>query len=280
MIVLSCLQARAILSARQESREECAVSLDLNLTESRMELEPEGVSFSDGQSLSWQAVEAIAEAETVCYRIANDTAEPISFYSEMVGRFYSLMPTRRAPTMRVAGFPMHRIKGIDPHEDTLRKIRTIAPVAGSVLDTTTGLGYTAIEAARKADSVLTIELDPTALMVARLNPWSHELFANPKITQRIGNAYDVVQELPDASFARIFHDPPTFSLAGELYSEEFYGHLHRLLTHSGRLFHYIGNLNSPHGRTVSRGVIRRLKAIGFSRVLPRQEAFGVVGLKG
>ena len=87
-----------------------------------------------------------------------------------LGRAYSLMPTEGAPTLLVWGIPMHRIKGTNPQRDTLTKIQAIAPVAGRVLDTCTGLGYTAIEAARTAEQVVTIELDPTVLEVARLQP--------------------------------------------------------------------------------------------------------------
>jgi predicted methyltransferase len=67
---------------------------------------------------------------------------------------------------------------------------------GQVLDTATGLGYTAIEAAKTAAHVTTIELDPTALEVARCNPWSQALFDNPKIMQRIGDSFDVAETLP------------------------------------------------------------------------------------
>ena len=90
--------------------------------------------------------------------------------------------------MLLAGFPMHRIKGIDPQEDTRRKIRAIAPVIGRALDTATGLGYTAIEAAKTASEVVTIELDPIVLEVARRNPWSQPLFTDLRIQQKIGNA--------------------------------------------------------------------------------------------
>ena len=70
--------------------------------------------------------------------------------------------------MLIAGFVMHRIKDIDPMQDTLRKIATISPIVGRVLDTATGLGYTAIEAAKSADEVVTIELDPGVQEIARL----------------------------------------------------------------------------------------------------------------
>ena len=62
------------------------------------------------------------------------------------------MPTSGAPTLLIAGFPMHRIKNIDPHRDTLNKIKAARP-SGQVLDTSMGLGYTAIQAARTSDHV-------------------------------------------------------------------------------------------------------------------------------
>jgi predicted methyltransferase len=181
--------------------------------------------------------------------------------------------------MLIAGFVMHRIKDLDPWQDTQRKIAAIAPVSGSVLDTATGLGYTAILAARSAESVTTIELDPGAQAIARLNPWSQELFANPKITQVMGDAYEVVPTLASESFQRIIHDPPTFSLAGELYSGVFYRELYRVLKRGGRLFHYIGDPNSKASGGVTRGALKRLQEAGFTRVVRRPEAYGVVAYK-
>ncbi len=279
MIVLSHVQAATLLAAKDAGCDRVSVSLDLNLSVEKVPLGAEGVSLPDGGLLTWASVRALVKRQGSCYLIEAGQPEKIQFYSEATGRAYSLLATERAPTMLVAGFPMHRIRDIDPHEDTLRKMRTLAPISGAVLDTTTGLGYTALEAARTASRVLTIELDPTALEVARLNPWSAELYSFPNIESRIGNAFDAVPALPSASFARIFHDPPTFQLAGELYSGDFYRELHRVLQANGRLYHYIGDLNSAHGNTVSKGVIRRLGEAGFRRVTRHPEAFGVTADK-
>jgi predicted methyltransferase len=164
-------------------------------------------------------------------------------------------------------------------QDTLKKIATIAPVTGRVLDTATGLGYTAIEAARTAEQVITIELDPGAQEIAHLNPWSRTLFTHPKIKQVMGDAFEVVPTFEDNSFERIIHDPPVFSLAGELYSGVFYQQLYRVLKRGGRLFHYIGNLESKSSGTVTRGALKRLQEAGFTRVVRRPEAFGVVAYK-
>src|SRR5947209_10717808 len=191
----------------------------------------------------------------------------------------SLLPTRGTPSMLIAGFTMHRIVDIDPMEDTLKKVATLAPIVGRVLDTATGLGYTAIEAAKTAEQVITIELDPGAQEIARLNPWSRALFDHPRIQQLLGDACAVVPTFPAESFSRIIHDPPVFSLAGELYSGAFYQQLYRVLKRGGRLFHYIGDLNSKSSGTITKGVLRRLQEAGFSRVVRKPEAFGVVAYK-
>ena len=278
-IVLSYLQAEDLLQARQAGQEVAAVSLDLGLTVSEVAIEPAGIRLPDGQSLAWQDVEAIHATRRSCFVIREDSAHKIQLFSSATNRLYSLMPTQGAPTMLVSGVPMHRIKGIDPHRDTLAKIRTVAPVVGQVLDTATGLGYTAIEAAKTAEHVTTVELDPAALEVARLNPWSQALFDDPKITQLVGDSFEVIQQFEAEAFSRIIHDPPAFSLAGDLYSGQFYRQLFRVLSSRGRLFHYIGDLNSKSGRSVVRGAMRRLQEAGFSRVERRPQAFGLVAYK-
>ena len=89
----------------------------------------------------------------------------------------------------------------------------------------------------------------------------------------------MVQSFDEQSFSRIIHDPPMFSLAGDLYSGECYRHLFRVLKPRGRVFHYIGDLDSRSGRNVTRGVVRRLQDAGFARILRKPGAFGVVAYK-
>jgi len=231
------------------------------------------------QRLGWDAVQTVQDNESGVFVIQDNQVQAVHFFSEDTGRAYSLYPTRSAPTMLISGLPMHRIKDTNPHQDTLEKVRSVKPLVGQVLDTATGLGYTAIEAAKTAAHVTTIELDPTALEVARRNPWSQDLFDNPKITQRIGDSFDVAETLPDAAFTRILHDPPVMSLAGHLYSGEFYQELYRLLRNNGKLFHYIGDPDSKSGRSVTAGVLRRLEQAGFRQVQRAPRAFGVVAIK-
>jgi predicted methyltransferase len=279
MVVLSYLQARQMIEARKSSRSVTMVSTDLNLTQSEIRLQLENVLFPTGESLDWKSIEEISGNETACYYVENNAPKVIKGFSEFSGRVYGLMPTDSAPTMLISGIPMHRIKDTNPHQDTLNKMKAVALIKGDVLDTTTGLGYTAIEAAKTARHVTTIEIDPTAQEIARLNPWSQALFDNPKITQVIGDAFDEIEKFDAESFSMIIHDPPMFSLAGDLYSLAFYQQAFRVLKHHGRIFHYIGDPESKTGARVTAGVIRRLQEAGFKRVVRAPRAFGVVAYK-
>jgi predicted methyltransferase len=268
-----------LLAARDRVGAAVQSSVDLGLTTIEVKITAEGTLLPWGEILPWSLLEKVRETETACFALEDGRPRKAQIYSDFMDRLYSLMPTGRAPTMLVSGIPMHRIKGTDPWQDTLSKVRTIAPLHGRVLDTATGLGYTAIEAARTAELVVTVELDPAVLEICRQNPWSRELFDNSHVEQRIGDVLDEIETFEADSFSRILHDPPAFSLAGELYSGEFYRQLHRVLGRRGRLFHYVGNPESKSGRNVTRGVARRLKEAGFRKVLTRPEAFGLVAYR-
>ncbi len=278
-IVLSYVQSEVLLNAKRHQEVSLEISPDLGITTVTVKLSDKDVEFPAGERVKWSDIEKIKKATTNCFIVTEEGVRTIQTFSEYTNRVCSLLPTKRTPSMLIAGFTMHRIVDIDPMQDTLKKMATIAPVIGRVLDTATGLGYTAIEAARTADHVITIELDPGAQEIAKLNPWSRNLFTNPKIQQMMGDAFEAVPTFEDNSFDRIIHDPPVFSLAGELYSGVFYQQLYRILKRGGRLFHYIGNLESKSSGTVTKGALKRLQAAGFTRIMRRPEAFGVVAYK-
>ncbi len=277
-VVLSHYQAGRLL-ARRGNVGKVEVSPDLGRSHERATVEKRGVRFLNGIEITWGDLGETAADPNGCYVIDAEGAWRIQGYSEATDRAYSLMPTPRAPTLLVSGIPMHRVKGTDPYADTQEKIVALRPLKGRLLDTATGLGYTAIAAARYADYVVTIEFDPTVLEIAGENPWSRELFAHARIGQVIGDIARLVECFPPDCFDRILHDPPTFSLAGELYSGTFNRGLCRVLKDGGRLFHYVGNPDSPSGRGITRGVVERLAAAGFAEVAPAPRAFGVVAGK-
>jgi predicted methyltransferase len=273
-MLLSTYQAKPLLAKRQ-ARGAFRSSEDLNLTKVGVEIESEGVRFPSGLVL-WEVLEEIAKEERRVFEIvAPDQAAPVHVFSETTGWVRSLCPSESAPTVLVSGIPMHRIKDTDPMRDTRAKIQALGVQKGRVLDTATGLGYTAIAASRAAKQVVTIELDPAAIELARMNPWSQELFSRNNITQIVGDTLEEVPKLPSSSFTAIIHDPPTMALGGELYAEDFYRHLRRVLSRGGVLFHYICDPDSHLGKKQWPGVIRRLREAGFSRVDRHPEAYGV-----
>lgn len=284
-VVVSHVQIEPLLAAYEAQTASqppptLETSADLGLSQIGVPLDIAGVHYPDGATLSWPDARRIIGAPNQCFELRpGEAPEAIASFSATTNALRSLMPTRAAPTMLVSGFSMHRIKGTEPWADTQAKIHALGAVAGRILDTTTGLGYTALMAARAASAVVTIELDPTGLEIARRNPWSHELFDQPNIERRIGDAFEVVGELGAASFDRIIHDPPYLSLAGELYSEEMYRRLYRVLRTGGTLFHYIGDPQSQSGARVTAGVMRRLGAVGFRTLRRQSEAFGLSATK-
>ncbi|WP_456418942.1 class I SAM-dependent methyltransferase [Methanocaldococcus infernus] len=193
--------------------------------------------------------------------------------------YYKLVPTI-PPTIEINGIRMHRTKELNPYEDTLNKINSVGVRKGEkVLDTCMGLGYTAIEAYKRGGEVVTIEKNPNVLELAKINPYSEELFKGD-IKVILGDAFDVVKKFSDEEFNVIIHDPPRFSLAGHLYSEEFYRELFRILKSGGRLFHYVGNPGKKYrGKDLQKGVMERLRKVGFTKIKRVKEALGVIAEK-
>lgn len=278
--ILSYIQVEQILQAQKENKNSVIISLDLGITKDQINLNKDGAIFPDGQKLTWKNLEKIYKHNNRCCLIKDNNISPIVIYSEKTNWVRTLYPTKYAPTTLISGILMHRIKDIDPLEDTQRKIKTLDSLQNAiVLDTATGLGYTAIEASKYAGKVITVELDPSAIEIVNFNPWSQKLFNNPKITQIVGDIREEIKKFESEYFTHIVHDPPTLKIAGELYSGEIYNDFYRVLKRGGKLFHYIGDPESEHGSIVTKGVIRRLKQIGFSKVELKPEAFGLVAFK-
>ncbi len=275
LIVIAWPQAAEMLAALKAAAPSVTTSLDLGMTRVTLSLAQGMIELPGNLRMDADYLQAVVDDPNSCMRVQPDGLYKVSAFSEETGRYYSLYPTSGAPTMLISGIPMHRVKDTDPYADTRTKIRAAGPLTGDVLDTCTGLGYTALEAARTARSVTTLELDPTVYEIIRQNPWSAHLFDTPNISPRTGDSATLITEFADASFDVIVHDPPMFNLAGELYGLDFYTQCRRVLRRRGRLFHYIGNPDSKSGATVTRGVVRRLQEAGFLRVTPHPEAFGV-----
>ncbi len=183
-------------------------------------------------------------------------------------------------TVEIDGVRMHLTKDRTPLEDAKEKVDSLRVKNGLLaLDICTGLGYSAIELGRRGCRVTTIEADPNVVEISKENPESKELFGNPRIRRFLGDAREFVKTLPTESFHVIHHDPPRFSLAGELYSGAFYAELFRVLKRGGRLFHYTGSPGGKTGKGITRGVKERLQQAGFTGVWWREKLQGFLAEK-
>ena len=278
MLIVSSFELQPLLTARSEGKTAAPTSADLGVSATEAMLDAEGALIA-GIRVSWKTIEQIVQRDHNCFEITEADCLPVREYSDAQKKYYALYATGVAPTLLISGIPMHRIKNTDPWQDTEAKIAAAAPVTGRVLDTATGLGYTAILAAKTATAVYTIEIDPAASNVAKRNPYSRDLFDDARIERRFADTYDEILTFPAEHFDMILHDPPTLSLGGQLYSGVFYSRAYNVLRRGGRMFHYIGDPDSRTGAIATTGVRRRLLEAGFSRVVPKPEAFGVTAYK-
>src|ERR1022692_4200166 len=80
MIVVSHVQLRPILAARQAGRATATTSLDLGLTSQEVHLEAGRVVLTSDDWLPWAAVDDIAGTPTACYLVEGGAATKIQAY--------------------------------------------------------------------------------------------------------------------------------------------------------------------------------------------------------
>lgn len=284
MVVFTADIARTLLESIQNGISEVEISTDLGLSRRTVDVDGIGCYLKyDGQKLliPLEAIRNVSANENVCYQLSSEGLKPLRVESEITGRVISLYPTTEAPILVIAGFPMHRMKNIMPTEAAKLMVKAISKgrIAGRVLDTATGLGYTAVLASQKAEEVITIELDNAAQRLAALNPWSRKLFERENVKRIIGDSFELIKSFESEYFDAVIHDPPTMSLAGDLYSGQFYEQIYRVLKRRGELFHYSGDPESSSIKRLNPGIVKRLEKAGFSRINVIRRAYGVKAVK-
>lgn len=253
------------------------LSTDLNLSERDFSLSDQCLVLDEDNRLSIDELKRIVK-KTQRITLCRD-GELVPLEDRSSG-YYKLVPTAGAPLLEISGVKMHISKGTDPFTSASEMAQQAVRKGDKVLDCCSGLGYAAIAAHRLgASEVLSIELSREVMGLRAQNPWSNDL-GQEGIVQRQGSSFELIATMAPTSFDSVIHDPPRFSLAGELYSEEFYREIFRVLRRDGRLFHYTGN---PHvvkkGSSFVDGVIRRLKAVGFRHVEKVEHLMGVSAKK-
>jgi hypothetical protein len=165
---------------------------------------------------------------------------------------------------------------VSPYEDARTKVALIEPRGKVILDCCGGLGYFAAWCLEGgAQQVNSFEKNPDVFWLRSLNPWSPA--SEARLSLRQADIAVQIRTLAAASSDAILHDPPRFGIAGELYSQDFYGELARVLRRRGKLFHYTGSPNKlTSGRNVAREVAARLQRAGFRAEL---RGDGVLGIR-
>ncbi len=268
---------KQILAAMAEGRGSIEVSVDLNKTVRSLSVKDDHVVLDHNNKLTRCALLSISKRTNRLFVLENNALRVLEHRDRS---YYKLVPTNGAPTVEIDGIKMHRSKDIDPFEDARLKVSEVVKAGHRVLDTCGGLGYTAIWALRLgAREIVSVEYNEAIRQLRQENPWSQELY-HPNIELVAADIFEHIKTLEPEAFESILHDPPRFSLAGELYSEEFYRQLHRILVKGGALFHYTG---MPHivrqGNTFLTNAAKRLKSVGFRVVSLREHILGVKAIK-
>lgn len=243
-------------AAARERRQQVACSLDLGRSTTTVAVSDQHWTWNGAQFPYPQS----CKPRTI-YHWCDTHFEPVSRYASSLVK---LIPTDWGPpTFEIDGIKMLPTSRVSPYADAERKVALIEPRGKTILDTCGGLGYFAAWCLTGlAARVLSYEKNPDVLWLRSLNPWSPA--ADPRLALTQADIVTAIGGLPDRSIDAILHDPPRFRIAGELYSQDFYGELARVLRRGGQLFHYTGSPNKlTSGRDVPQEVRKRLLRAGF-----------------
>jgi len=246
---------------------ECSLDLDRSTTTVEV-----GINGWIWQGQRFPYLEA-CKVRTI-YHWVDESFQPVARFATSL---IKLVPTEWGPpTFEIDGIKMLPTAHGSPYADAGRKVGLIQPRGKVILDTCGGLGYFAAWCLLgRARQVLSYENNPDVIWLRSLNPWSPEAGGGLTLTQ--GDIAEQIATLPSGSVDAILHDPPRFSIAGELYSQVFYDHLARVLKRKGKLFHYTGAPNKlTSGRDVPNEVAKRLRHAGF---IAKVNGDGVLAVK-
>ena len=257
--------AEALLAARDAGANAWNGSLDLGRSTDTAQLQTDTWQWR-GQRYPYPPK---LKDRTIYYRDGDEFAPAARFTDSLI----KLVPTAwGAPTFEIDGIKMLPTAKESPFADARRKVALVEPHGKVVLDTCGGLGYFAaccLDAG--AARIHSFEKNSDVLWLRTLNPWSPDPEAPASDGRLQLTQADVAQaivQMADAAVDALLHDPPRFGIAGELYSQAFYGQLARVLRRGGRLFHYTGSPNKlTSGRDVPREVAKRLEKAGFKAQL-------------
>lgn len=207
--------------------------------------------------------------ERSCYSLDDDGSfEVIKHFSEESNLLYKLIPTKDWPSFSLSSAPMHQITRQSPEgEFEARKalIESFAPKkTAKALDTCFGFGYLSKALLELGYSVTSCEVDINVLALVQLNPVSAPLFEESELFLSNCDIRSLLPTLHPGSFDIICNDPPTPSIARELYGNAYFSSLRSLLIPDGVLLQYCPRPNTKkRGRDFRAELESRLNQVGF-----------------
>lgn len=265
--ILTSEDLRAIRRAILEGKREILISLDLGFSGKKVKVDlfDQGIIFNETKI----EVPKVRDDDKSCYLILEDVFEKVQYSSG--GGIYKLIPTSFRPILQISGTSMHKQSFIERIEKD--------KLTGNILDSGTGLGYTAIVASKTASKVITIEVDEMVSEIQKINPYSQELFGNKKINLVQGDLVDEIQSFPDEEFNFIILDGGTPRSSGEFFSQKNYEQVFRVLKKGGKVYHYVPNYHVNRGTDFAGNISKTFKKIGFSKVQIDKEGSYLVAWK-
>jgi hypothetical protein len=247
----------ALCAAARAGTATIECSIDLERTRVTVQVDTDGWSFAAQRFAHLRR----CRDRTIYHWTGSEFAPVSRFTTSLI----KLVPTDWGPpTFEIDGIKMLPTARVSPYVDAERKVALIEPQGKRVLDTCGGLGYFAAWCLQgQAAHVSSYEKNADVLWLRSLNPWSPSEV--PQLTLANADVANEIAALASDSFDAALHDPPRFGIAGELYSQAFYGELARVLKRGASLFHYTGSPNKlATGRDLANEVSQRLRVAGFA----------------
>ncbi len=264
--IISSSELKKITEAISNKLLEIEASLDLGITTTKIKLEQNG--FYLGKKLI--EIPHLRDDDNSCYVLLKNKLEKVQFFSRETNILYKLIPTSFRPILQCSGTSMHKKEFVERVE--------AAQLTGKVLDAGTGLGYTAIAAAKTAEEVITIEKDKNVIMMAKYNPYSQGLFSRKNIQRLSGNIVQKITAFADGEFDFVIFDAGTPKSSDDFFSLKNYQQAERVLKRNGKLYHYLPKHHLQRGRDFGGEAIERMRRAGF-RLIERkvEESYVVMG---
>ena len=244
-----------IQQALNSKKHELMLSLDLGISTQLVQLHPEKNSFTIEKNQEINFPTTFDEEEKICYFIFENQIYPLKLFSDYSNFFYKLVPTSWRPILRISATPMHK----KPFLDFLELLE----LRGFILDSGTGLGYSAIIASKTATRVITIEWDEAVIEIASYNPHSKDLFQSDNIELRINDITDEIKYFEDTFFDALIQDGGMPKSSGNFFSLDHCKQLYRVLKPGGELIFYLPQHGKSKGRDYGGEHLERLKRAGF-----------------